>query len=65
MLDLDTIRKEFAEFLLNEPSARWRMDAALAHVVTLAYEKGLEDGKKPEQIPTLTIPQPKPEKRRP
>jgi len=45
MLNLDDIRKEFAAFLADNAKARWRMDAALAHVVTLAYEKGIADGK--------------------
>lgn len=44
MLDLNYIRQEFAEFLAKDPT-RWRMDAALAHVVQLAYQRGLEDGK--------------------
>lgn len=45
MLDLNKIRKEFAEFLSQDPRARWRMDAALAHVVEIAYRRGIEDGK--------------------
>ena len=41
---LDDIRAEFARFLAEDPAARFRMDAALAHVVTLAYQRGLDDG---------------------
>lgn len=41
---LDDIRAEFARYLTADPSAKFRMDAALAHVVTLAYQRGLEDG---------------------
>ena len=45
MLMLDQIREEFAKHLSEDPTGRWRMDAALAHVATMAYEKGLEDGR--------------------
>lgn len=41
---LDDIRAEFARYLTADPSAKFRMDAALAHVVTLAYQRGLDDG---------------------
>ncbi len=41
---LDDMRAEFARFLAESPAARFRMDAALAHVVTLAYQRGLDDG---------------------
>lgn len=43
MLDLNKIREEFAAHLAADPT-RFRMDSALAHVVTMAYRKGLEDG---------------------
>ena len=42
---LDEIRAEFARHLSEDPTGRWRMDAALARVVTMAYEQGLEDGR--------------------
>jgi hypothetical protein len=42
---LDDMRAEFARFLTEDPAARFRMDAALAHVVTVAYERGLADGR--------------------
>lgn len=45
MLDLNDARREYAEFLRTDPKARWRMDAALAHVVEWAYRRGLEDGR--------------------
>jgi hypothetical protein len=35
-LMLDDMRAEFARFLASDPAARFRMDAALAHVVELA-----------------------------
>lgn len=44
MLNLDDIRNEFARFLADNPDARWRMDAALAHVVKIAYQIGIKDG---------------------
>lgn len=44
MLDLNEVRREFSTHLAADPT-RWRMDSALAHVVTMAYRKGLEDGK--------------------
>lgn len=44
MLDLNEVRREFSAHLAADPT-RWRMDSALAHVVTLAYRQGLEDGK--------------------
>ena len=46
MLLLDDMREAFATFLTTNSRARWRMDAALAHVVTLAYQQGIKDGKK-------------------
>lgn len=45
MLNLDDMRREFASFLAESPESRWRMDAALAHVLTLAYNAGVEDGR--------------------
>jgi len=46
MLLLDDLREQFATFLLANAKAKFRMDAALVHVVTLAYEQGLKDGAK-------------------
>ena len=45
-LMLDDMREEFARFLAEDPAGRFRMDAALAHVITLAYRAGVEDGEK-------------------
>lgn len=42
MLDLNDVRAEFAAHLSADPT-RWRMDSALAHVVTKAYQKGISD----------------------
>lgn len=44
-LMLDTMREEFARFLSEDPAGRFRMDAALAHVVEIAYRAGIEEGK--------------------
>lgn len=44
MLDLNTIREEFAKHLSADPTGRWRMDSALAHVVEVAYQQGVKDG---------------------
>lgn len=44
-LMLDTMREEFARFLAEDPAGRFRMDAALVHVVEIAYRAGIEDGK--------------------
>lgn len=43
-LDLNDARRIFAEHLANDPATRWRMDAALAHVVEWAYQRGMQDG---------------------
>ena len=45
MLLLDELRHQFAEFLLTDPKAKWRMDSALIHIITIAYEQGLQDGR--------------------
>ena len=53
MIDLNQAREEFSNFLAEDPSGRWRLDAALAHVVFWAYRRGLEDGAAgtPQPIP--------------
>lgn len=43
MLDLNEVRQEFAQHLAQAPTARWRMDSALAHVATMAYAAGAAD----------------------
>jgi len=43
LITLDDARAEFARFLSEDPQARWRIDAALAHVVRWAYRKGRDD----------------------
>ena len=43
ILTLDDARAEFARFLADDPKARWRIDAALAHVVQWAYMRGRDD----------------------
>jgi hypothetical protein len=46
MLMLDTMRAEFARKLAEDSSVRFSMDKALAHVITIAYERGLDDGRR-------------------
>jgi hypothetical protein len=43
MFDIDTARDEFTRYLATHENSR--IDDALAHVVDLAYEQGLTDGK--------------------
>lgn len=43
MLELNALRKEFARYMTEE-NARGSMDAALFHVLKLAYEEGMRDG---------------------
>ena len=43
MLDLNTIRADFAQRLAAD-STRFSMDAALAFVVEKAYQQGIKDG---------------------
>ena len=47
MLDLNLLRKEFAQHLLDN-HGRFSFDQALYHALKKAYEKGLEDAQKPE-----------------
>ena len=54
MLDLNQIRREFAEFLAQDPT-RFRIDAALAHVVTRAYQQGIQDAQPAGQPPSPVI----------
>lgn len=44
MLDGDTIRTEFARYLTTKADERQSLDAALMHVVEMAYQQGIEDG---------------------
>lgn len=43
-LMLDHIRAEYARHLTGNANKRFSMDAALAHVITLAYNAGMEEG---------------------
>lgn len=53
MLDLNLLRKEFAQHLLDNHS-RFSFDQALYHVLKKAYEKGQEDAQEPEiNVPVL------------
>ena len=42
-LDLNNVRRVFAEHLAGDPSARWRMDASLAAAGEFAYLAGLAE----------------------
>lgn len=53
-LMLDTMREEFARFLAEDPAGRFRMDAALAHVITLAYCAGVQEGEKVARVPDVS-----------
>lgn len=44
MLDLNTIRSDFAAFLAAHATTKHSLDAALMRVVEQAYQQGLEDG---------------------
>lgn len=46
-LMLDDMRAEFARYLAEDPAGRFRLDGALAHIVTLAYQQGIIDGQGP------------------
>lgn len=48
IITLDDARAEFARFLADDPKARWRIDAALAHVVRWAYMRGRDDAVRDE-----------------
>ena len=48
ILTLDDARAEFARFLASDPKARWRIGAALAHVVRWAYMRGRDDAVREE-----------------
>lgn len=52
MIDLNKMREEFARFLSEDPT-RFRMDAALAHVLRMAYQQGIEDAK---SCPAVDLP---------
>ena len=43
MLDLNQIRKDFADYLASNANKRHSLDAALMFVVEKAYQKGMDD----------------------
>jgi hypothetical protein len=45
MLDLNTMRAEFAAYLTDNFHKSKSLDAALMHVLTRAYEQGMADGR--------------------
>lgn len=54
-LMLDAMREEFARFLAEDPAGRFRMDAALVHVITLAYRAGVKEGEKAARVPDMCM----------
>jgi len=50
MLDLNQLRRQFAEQLADKDFDKGSFDAALFSVARIAYEKGLEDGRKDASI---------------
>lgn len=53
MLDLNTLRDQFATYLQDPKGQAQSMDGALMHVCRLAYEKGLADGRSEHGEPPL------------
>lgn len=47
MIDLNTIRHEMAQYMLEHP--RGSLDSAIFHVVKLAYNMGVNDSKQHKQ----------------
>lgn len=43
MLDMNDIRRQMAEYLAENASHRHSIDAAVMHVVQIAYRKGMAD----------------------
>lgn len=44
MLDLNTIRADFAAFLAANAATKHSLDAALMYVVEMAYQQGMAEG---------------------
>ena len=53
MMMLDEMLAEFARHLGEQSGTRFSMDKALAHVVTMAYERGMADGRAQVEIDEL------------
>lgn len=54
MLDLNTIRADFAAYLVAHAATRHSLDAALMHVVERAYQQGIADGRQdPVPMPPM------------
>ena len=50
MLDLNDLRKEMARYMAEE-NERGSIDAALFHVLKLAYKQGASDGRNSDPVP--------------
>ena len=44
MLDINEIRRQMAEYLAANAAHRHSIDAAVMHVVQIAYQQGMADG---------------------
>jgi hypothetical protein len=54
MLDVNTLRKEFAQQLLDD-HARFSFDRALMYVLNKAYQQGLKDAQEPDDEPVTHL----------
>lgn len=45
MLDLNELRRIFAEKMLEQPNRRFSIDTALFEICLMAYQQGLNDAK--------------------
>lgn len=44
MLDINDIRAQMADYLATNAAHRHSLDAAVMHVVQIAYQQGMQDG---------------------
>lgn len=54
MLDINNIRKEMADYLSSHASHRHSLDAAVMHVVQLAYRQGMNDERHRPRLDSAT-----------
>lgn len=50
MLDLDALKLEFAQSIMDNQGRKWGLDSALFHVCTLAYRQGMKDAEVPHEV---------------
>lgn len=51
MLDINEIRRRMAEYLAENASHRHSLDAAVMHVVQIAYQQGIRDAQQAVRPP--------------